>query len=80
MTETQTERDGHSITRPGGYPTIGLLTARVSDELGATFWNGVLDAASEGGANVLAFAGGILGSPHGFDARANADMTCRRAP
>jgi DNA-binding LacI/PurR family transcriptional regulator/putative methionine-R-sulfoxide reductase with GAF domain len=30
-----------------------------------------LDAAREHGANLLAFAGGILRSPHGFDAQAN---------
>lgn len=60
-----------TITRSGGYPTIGLLTARVSDELGASFWNGAFDAAREGGANLVAFAGGILHSPHGFEVQAN---------
>ncbi len=72
MDETRRDQIGRHSARPGGYPTIGLLTARVSDELGSTFWNGVLDAAREHGANLLAFAGGILRSPHGFDAQANA--------
>jgi len=70
MSKTQGPDRNQGI-RPNGRPTIGLLTARISSELGATFWNGVLDAAGEQGANLLAFAGGILNSPHGFEAQAN---------
>jgi DNA-binding LacI/PurR family transcriptional regulator len=78
MSETRGKQDSKHVTPADGYPTIGLLTARVSDELGATFWDGALDAAREYGANLLAFAGGILRSPHGFDSQANIlyDLVC----
>jgi PAS domain S-box-containing protein len=52
-------------------PTIGLLTGRISDELGTTFLTGVADAAEERDANLITFIGESLRSPHGFEAQGN---------
>jgi signal transduction histidine kinase/DNA-binding LacI/PurR family transcriptional regulator len=48
-------------------PTIGLLTV----EAVSTFETGVAQTARERGINLICFAGGALGDPHGFNAQRN---------
>jgi signal transduction histidine kinase/DNA-binding LacI/PurR family transcriptional regulator len=48
-------------------PTIGLLTV----EAVSTFETGVAHTARERGINLICFAGGALGDPHGFNAQRN---------
>jgi PAS domain S-box-containing protein len=57
--------------RPGGRPTIGLLTRGISDEFSGPVWKGVADVACERDVNLVGFVGGILNSPHGFEGQGN---------
>jgi PAS domain S-box-containing protein len=57
--------------RPDSRPTIGLLTRGISDEFSGPVWKGVADVARERDVNLVGFVGGMLGSPHGFEAQGN---------
>jgi signal transduction histidine kinase/DNA-binding LacI/PurR family transcriptional regulator/AraC-like DNA-binding protein len=49
-----------------------LLTYGRAEPLNATLWRGVAEAAARHGANLVCFPGNPVGSPAGFEARANA--------
>ena len=52
----------------GSRPTIGVLSHGFADN---RFWCGLADAARQRDVNLIGFAGGMLASPHGFEAQAN---------
>jgi PAS domain S-box-containing protein len=52
-------------------PTIGLLTPNVYRANEELWWQSVVDAARENGANLISFSGGYLDIPDGFEAQAN---------
>ena len=53
-------------------PTIGFLTPHIAgDSLGASVWNGVMNAAKEYDVNIICFIGGELRSHQEFQDQAN---------
>jgi signal transduction histidine kinase/DNA-binding LacI/PurR family transcriptional regulator/AraC-like DNA-binding protein/DNA-binding response OmpR family regulator len=54
-----------------GHPTVGYLTPRIGDNVSQALWSGVVDAAREGGANLICFAGEVLRDAAGFSSPAN---------